>query len=180
MNEGEPRAELCNRIKKELTGYRVFDSGRGTNLIYQIIIDEKGETKSEDTAHHARGTYAFQTDIVIKNEKVPLVAIETKFGSLTTHDVLTYSAKATRHKGIYPYLRYGLVAGNLQKIPNRLFVHNQGFDFAASLKDINDEHELKLTMMMVEEQVRDAEKLLGIMEKRRGARMFAHRVEVEI
>jgi len=48
------------------------------------------------------------------------------------------------------------------------------------LKDINDEHELKLIMMMVEEQVRDAEKLLGIMEKRRGARMFAHRVEVEI
>ncbi len=54
MNEGEPRAELCNRIKKELTGYRVFDSGRGTNLIYQIIIDEKGETKSEDTAHRKR------------------------------------------------------------------------------------------------------------------------------
>ena len=26
---------------------------------------------------------------------------------LSTHDVLTYSAKATRHKQVYPYLRYG-------------------------------------------------------------------------
>ena len=180
MNEGEFRAELCNRIRKEFTGYRVFDGGREANLIYQIIIDEKGETKPEDTTHPARGTYAFQTDIVIKNEKVPLVAIETKFGSLTTHDILTYSAKATRHKGIYPYLRYGLITGNLEKIPNRFFIHNQGFDFAASLQDINDEHELRDVMMMVGEQISDAEKLLEIMEKRRGARLFAHRVEVKI
>jgi len=124
VSEGEPRAELCKRIRKEFTGYRVFDGGREVNLIYQITIGEKGETKPEDTTHPARGTYAFQTDIVIKNEKVPLGAIETKFGSLITHDILTYSAKATRHKGIYPYLKYGLIAGNLEKNTKQIF-HSQ-------------------------------------------------------
>ena len=101
------------------------------NLLYKLIIDDRGELQPHNFKSPARGQYAFQTDIVIKkriNEKVsiPLVVIEIKYGGLTTHDVLTYSAKALKHKDIYPYLRYGLVLGGLKSIPNRFFVHKSG------------------------------------------------------
>ncbi len=43
--------------------------------------------------------------------------------SLTTHDVLTYSTKARRHKQIYPYLRYGLLVSTETSVPRRFFIH---------------------------------------------------------
>ena len=57
-----------------------------------------------------RGDSAFQTDLCIFEEKspellLPRIVLEFKT-TLTTHDVLTYSMKAERHKAIYPYLRY--------------------------------------------------------------------------
>ena len=58
------------------------------------------------------------------------MAIELKLGSFSTHDVLTYSVKAIRHKEIYPYLRYGLVIVGNGQITNKFFLHKVGFDFA--------------------------------------------------
>jgi hypothetical protein len=46
--------------------------------------------------------------------------------------VLTYSTKARRHKQVYPYLRYGLVVGNIEEIPWRFFAHNEGLDFCVA------------------------------------------------
>ena len=43
-------------------------------------------------------------------KSIPLVVMKIKFGRFKTHDVLTYSAKALKHKEIYPCLRYGLVS----------------------------------------------------------------------
>ena len=57
--------------------------------------------------------------------------------SISTHDVLTYSAKASKHKQIYPYLRYGIVASNESTVPGRLFTHNQALDFCASVKGLS-------------------------------------------
>ena len=50
----------------------------------------------------------------------------------STHDVLTYSAKARRHKQIYPYLRYGLIIARKETIPKRFFVHNEALDFCVA------------------------------------------------
>lgn len=41
-------------------------------------------------------------------------------GDASSHDVLLYSAKAAKHKYIYPYLRYGFVVVGLQALERRL------------------------------------------------------------
>ena len=55
---------------------------------------------------------------------------------ITTHDVLTYSAKATKHKQVYPYLRYGIVASSETAVPGRLFTHNESLDFCATVSGL--------------------------------------------
>ena len=52
---------------------------------------------------------------------------------LTTHDILTYSAKARRHKQVYPYLRYGLVLSSVDAVPRRFHRHNEALDFVLAL-----------------------------------------------
>lgn len=81
----------------------------------------------------------FETDILIYewvNEEVwkPRVVIETKIGSVTTHDAITYSKKAQNHRFVHPYLRYGMFIGNMGKsgVPARLLRHGEGFDFMIS------------------------------------------------
>ena len=59
--------------------------------------------------------------------------------SITTHDVLTYSAKATKHKQVYPYLRYGIVASSESSVPGRLFTHNESLDFCAAVSGLDNE-----------------------------------------
>lgn len=160
------------------------------NLLYKLIIDDKGELQPHNFKSPARGQYAFQTDIVIKKriaEKkeeelyIPLVVIEIKYGSLTTHDVLTYSAKALKHKDIYPYLRYGLVLGGLKSIPNRFFVHNQGFDFALAL-EINDKDKLtdsRLLNNVIVEQLKASEMLLELISKvNNNPKQFMNKLEI--
>lgn len=57
-------------------------------------------------------------------------------GSATTHDLLTYSAKAITHKSVHPALRYGLAllqatARLTPKYPR----HGQRFDFIFAMTD---------------------------------------------
>jgi hypothetical protein len=56
-------------------------------------------------------------------------------GATTTHDVITYSAKARKHKQVYPYLRYGVVMSEESRVPGRVFTHNESLDFALALKN---------------------------------------------
>lgn len=78
----------------------------------------------------------YETDLLIEDvgpagEWVPRVIIEAKLGGVTTHDALTYSAKAATHKHVHPYLRYGLLAGAREHyaVPVRLVRHGAFFDF---------------------------------------------------
>ncbi len=50
--------------------------------------------------------------------------METKAnGSITTHDVITYSHKAATHRQVHPYLRYGILWVEENNIlPGRLFL----------------------------------------------------------
>jgi hypothetical protein len=69
--------------------------------------------------------------------------------SLTTHDVLTYSTKARKHKQVYPYLRYGLVLGNDPSVPGRFFTHNEALDFCVAAATYKGPrlHELFATLL---------------------------------
>ena len=111
----------------------VVESGK--SILYKIEVDAFGKVTHDSLDSPTRGQFAFQTDILITKASLPLVVIELKVGSFTTHDVITYSWKAVRHKQVYPYLRYGFVVFGLDVLGRRFVTHNEGFDFAMALPD---------------------------------------------
>ncbi|HOE14216.1 MAG TPA: hypothetical protein PLL62_02245 [Candidatus Saccharicenans sp.] len=113
-----------------------------------------------------------------KSKQLPLVVIETKYKGFSTHDVLTYSTKAQKHKEIYPYLRYGLVVGGINVIQNRFFTHNSGFDFALALKRINALSLNKL-VLIIKDQINNAELLLDIITDKNRTGSFNTRMIIE-
>jgi hypothetical protein len=85
-------------------------------------------------------SHGYQTDLLIAErlgtagDWVPRVVVEFKLGGVTSHDALTYSAKAATHKNVHPYLRYGIVIGGYRgPVPQRLIRHGQHFDFMVTL-----------------------------------------------
>jgi len=112
------------------------------NLFYQITLNENCKP-TVDFEDPKRGNSAFQTDLCIFHEKDtnrPMVVIEFKT-KITTHDILTYSNKAGKHKKIYPALRYGLLVSDMSSIPKRFFLHNENLDFFYCAKDFKDDNE---------------------------------------
>jgi len=109
---------------------------------------------------------------------LPLVVIEIKYGDFDTHNILAYSEKALKHKEIYPYLRYGSVIGNIEKIPNKFFKHNKGLDFAYSLKDINDDKSIKELVEIIKQQVDSARSILDIINSDKKIKKFNTIVEI--
>jgi hypothetical protein len=178
MNELELKKNLVEKIKSELEKERdyrgKYEVNDNANLIYRVIINiSKDGTNSNnvklqyepyDPQKPARGDYAFQTDILIKekNSGLPLVVIEVKSKELTTHDILTYSTKAMKHKDVYPHLRYGIVIVNDTTVPRRFFVHNLGFDFAIVLKDLDDKNDFKKLVKIIKKQIDNSEELIKV------------------
>jgi hypothetical protein len=168
MEEREFRSALYKKLKSVLPHYKIEE---GRNLLYKMIVDYSGKVLPEPpkVKEPKRGDFAFQTDILIGKEiddyLLPLVVIETKWKGFSTHDVITYSYKALKHKEIFPYLRYGLVIGGWERIQRRYFIHNAGFDFALAIKDVNSEEEIKVLRKIIKEQLKVANKLLEIIER---------------
>ena len=114
---------------------------RGRPLLYEIKVSNRLEVMpAAQIRSPKRGSSAFETDLCVferidAETEIPRVVIEFKTG-ITTHDVLTYSAKASRHKRIYPYLRYGILASNVKEIPGRVFTHNESLDFFFAAGDL--------------------------------------------
>jgi hypothetical protein len=177
MNESKFKQILERKIQGEL-GNNGYEVKRDENLIYKVVINENLQFEPNAPNNPRRGGYAFQTDLLIKKDnKLPLVVIETKFGGFSTHDVLTYSSKAQKHKEIYPYLRYGLVVGGINVIQNRFFTHNIGFDFAFALKEINN-NSLNELVKMIKEQINNAELILNILRNRNQTRSFNTQIKI--
>jgi hypothetical protein len=186
MNETEFRKILKEALEKELKDYKVEEN---RELIYKVIIDENLKYNPREPNNPTRGNYAFQTDIVIakKQKNIPLVIIETKYGNFNTHDVITYSTKALKHKEIYPYIRYGLVVGGKGEIDNRFFTHNVGFDFAFALGKIDNKKELEEFIRILKkqefirilkEQLESAESLLEIHTQKEKVKGFSSKINM--
>lgn len=154
-------AELHELLSRRLTGYSVEC---GQNLLYKIEINVAGKPTHEAENLPMRGQLAFQTDILITKGPTPLVAIELKSVSFSTHDVITYSAKAERHKRIYPYLRYGFIVTRSEGLGRRFVTHNEGFDFAMALPDNRTEVAL---LDVIQRQIESAERLIALTSARR-------------
>jgi Predicted nucleotide-binding protein containing TIR-like domain len=129
---------LRTDVEKMMKGQNV-DVRTGVNLPYQILVASyAGE--SAKTKHPSMNTHGYQTDLLISepinNSEgwVPRVVVEFKLRQVTTHDALTYSAKAATHKNLHPYLRYGIIiGGHPSAVPRRLVRHGHQFDFMMTL-----------------------------------------------
>lgn len=159
LSEGEFAELIRVELSKSFSAYRIQ---KGAPLVYKLHVDGAGRICPANYRTPIRGQLAFETDLLISDSNVPLVAIELKFGQFTTHDVLTYSTKATKHKDIFPYLRYGFVVGGLKKIQNRFFTHNSGFDFAFMFSDSSTG--IPRLIDIVDRQVKIAERIKAIDE----------------
>ena len=135
---------IFESVASEVMGNKAL-IGRKTNLFYQLTLNRKLEL-DVNTTSPSRGASAFQTDICIfellDGIKFPRVVIEFKMG-ISSHDILTYSTKAGKHKKIYPCLRYGLLASELEFIPNRFFIHNENLDFFIAAKNYKSEADIR-------------------------------------
>lgn len=114
----------------EKLGYRITTQ---FNLPYANFCDRLDcENRAID---YNKGKKSYAVDILIyrelsNNEKVPLVVVEGKIKSYSSHDVITYSEKARHHKMVFPHLQYGFVVLESQSENFSLRYHlHSGFDF---------------------------------------------------
>jgi len=145
LNEKAWAKSLAERLGRDLSSYGKNDSTiavtDGKKLPYKCEIYEySGDDKTVPNASN------YETDLLISDKWssgrwIPLIVVECKL-AITTHDALTYSAKAATHKHVHPYLRYGILVGGQQKqaLPGRLIKHGANFDFMLAWKgqDAND------------------------------------------
>jgi len=117
----------------------------------------------------------YQTDLLVfddlgKDRWTPRVVIECKLGQVTTHDTLTYSAKASTHKQVHPYLRYGILIGRYgeNSVPGRLFRHGAFFDFMVTWAESRPRDDLWAAFVeMLEDEVRSSRKIQEMLLKSR-------------
>jgi hypothetical protein len=175
MKETEFQREVESRLQQSLPKYQVRS---GVNLQHSVIFDGGGEVWPPGVrALRPEKRYAYQADIVVidRDGKVPLVAVELKCGQrsgYTTHDVLTYSAKAARHKELYPYLRYGMAVGSALPIGRKFFFNNRALDFVVGV-GVADENGFRRLVEVVEHQVRLAEDGLKILDRKAAPRVLS-------
>jgi hypothetical protein len=150
---------------------------RGAPLLYQVTVDNNLEVMNPDSVKTPRrGSSAFQTDLCIFEQKatevwLPRVVFEFKTG-VTTHDVLTYSVKAQKHKSIYPYLRYGIVASDESNVPGRFFTHNNGLDFCLCTYGLDDDALNRAVLNLVDGELKTSHTLESVTFDRKKIRLF--------
>jgi len=133
MNENEWTETI-----KELLQSSELGEGIEVSTLTKLPYTMEVTSFTLDFEPETRSSLPFETDLLIYEKSaeviVPRVVIEAKFGSITTHDAITYSYKAQSHKSIIPFLRYGIMIGNRghYPLPGRLFRHGSNFDFMIS------------------------------------------------
>lgn len=157
---------------------------RGRALLYELTLNNRLELAIGPGRVRTprRGQGAFETDLCVVEEvapgvELPRVVLEFKVG-LSTHDVITYSSKAERHKRIYPYLRYGMVVGAEAKVPGKFHTHNEGMDFCfAAGGYLSDPNRLRATLTrLIDQEIAASRRLEEAIFERRPAALF--RLEV--
>lgn len=155
---------------------------RGALLLYAITVNNHLKV-TVDPRSPVKNRSAFQTDLCIFEERseavrLPRVVIEFK-SKITTHDILTYSAKARKHKQIYPYLRYGLVMAAMKTIPGRVFLHNEALDFALAAETLLPNGYPKALMKVIEREVDVSKRLEEIAFSKPNATAFFTDVRID-
>ncbi len=159
MTEAEFVERLCRTTQRIV---EPLEAAIGASLLYEVTVNSDCEI-TVDPGAPKRGQSAFETDIAVfeplaNGRRKPRVVIECKL-RLTTHDILTYSSKAQRHKRIYPYLRYGMIIANENAIPRRFFTHNDTLDFCVCANSISRRNFRKVWGEILNAEVESSETL---------------------
>jgi hypothetical protein len=171
---------LALEVAKKILPSPRYVVSRGAALLYQVTVDNK-LALTVNIQKPTKGNSAFQTDLcvfeVIDDQiTIPRVVLEFKT-KVTTHDILTYSAKATKHKQVYPYLRYGMIASGEEAVPGRLFTHNQSLDFFAAVKDLRQTELRTFLSGLLTAEIEASKKLEAVTFNNHKTRLF--RTEIE-
>ena len=163
MTEKEWMEDVKRRLEQEELFSKnniLFSTGKRVPYSFEILNykdDEPGDRKY----------IKYETDLLvyqrIDNEKwKPRIIIEGKINSVTTHDAITYSQKASTHKNVHPYLRYGILLGNRKHypLPGRLFRHGAYFDFMLSWEGFKpSENEWKNFLDIINSEIEYSKKI---------------------
>jgi hypothetical protein len=180
MAEESPFVDVALRVAKRILKHPLVVQ-RGAPLLYEVKVNTNLEVmEPERIRKPSRGSSAFQTDLCIFDESrpgvlIPRVVMEFKT-KITTHDVLTYSAKAGKHKTIYPYLRYGIVASSERAVPGRVFTHNENLDFFASVHGLKGKGLEDFFASLLKKEVKSSRCLENIAYGRVKTRLFRQEV----
>jgi hypothetical protein len=174
FREREAAKLLCGMLQaqKKLSTFEIKTAAK---LLYRVEVNGRGLLSPANADGRPRGQ-SFEVDLLISSQRpdIPLVAIELKYGSFSTHDVITYSAKAGRHKIVYPYLRYGFVLIGAPVLGSRFLGHNENFDFAIAVQ--NPEKDLDELSAMLARQIESAQQWASLTEHSGGAVVRYERV----
>lgn len=165
---------LVPRLKDALVSVALPDGqiivSDGVRLPYSSVIlaySKDGQATS--------GASSYETDLLISDvggdgSWIPRVVVECKLRGVTTHDALSYAAKATTHKHLHPYLRYGVLVGRLASIPRFLVKHGIDFDFLTTWPmDEPDEGAWRTFIAMLADEVMASRALQGLLSNSRAA-----------
>lgn len=153
MRENDWTAMIGAKLEAELRDLFV-------ESLRRIPYSQEIESYSEGWQPNYMNPMRFETDMVVF-ENVggivkPRVIVEAKLDRITTHDAITYSYKAEKHKAITPYVRYGIMIGEREHypLPGRLFRHGTNFDFMFSFKgDMPDGTEWEAFVALIQREV---------------------------
>ena len=164
--------DFINRLDVDLGKMRgvVVRATDGTRLAYACEVQQYAADNTPII-----DTTKYETDILIADHNsdgswIPRVVVECKLRRISTHDALTYSAKAATHRAVHPYLRYGFLAGGRKHfaIPPRLVRHGEHFDFLLTWSGVRPSlTEWKLLVAVLKEEIKTSRKLQGILQENR-------------
>ena len=133
MKENDWSAMIAGKLRLALDDLEV-------ETLRRIPYSQEIESYAGDWQPNYMNPMRFETDMVVYERAngiiKPRVIVEAKLDRITTHDAITYSYKAEKHKAITPYVRYGIMIGAREHypLPGRLFRHGTNFDFMFSFK----------------------------------------------
>ena len=179
MKENDWTKSICELLQKQDLGENIYIDVL-KKIPYAFEISSFNDEWEIDK--NSFSETSFETDMVVyeklNNKIVPRVIIESKVGTVTTHDAITYSHKAMYHKNVIPYVRYGIMLGARETypLPGRLFRHGTNFDFLFSFVDyLPSDKEINAFIEMVKKEItysRQFEEILSNSRSRNRKRYF--------
>lgn len=185
LDEKSYTINLVDKLRPLFSGYELET---GISIFYSLYIDEAGNIPINQNENgeptRGKGT-GFEQDILLyervtgQTNIVPRVAVEMKFGGVTTHDALVYSEKARRLRYVYPYLRYGFLIGDVAILPPRLLRLGTDFDFILRMSNPPGDEEIKQFSSLLKEEIDTSKKLGQVFSRQTRVELLRRKIIIE-